>query len=107
MRDPLRWTRPSVFNLLLFAVLPLQCAGTANAAASENPSPPSTGAIVLTPCNLPDVAGAARCGTLDVPENPAKPGGRRLQIGVAVLPAMGKAQADPIVPLMGGPGEDA
>jgi pimeloyl-ACP methyl ester carboxylesterase len=42
---------------------------------------------------------------LEVPENPNKPNGRRLQIGVAVIPATGKAQADPLVPLMGGPSE--
>src|SRR5207249_2956103 len=47
-------------------------------------------------------------GVLDVPENPSKPNGRRLQIGVAVIPATGPtAQPDPIVPLMGGPGEEA
>ncbi len=61
--------------------------------------------LALTPCQLPGVTGAARCGTLEVPENPDRPESRRIQIGVAVLPATGKAQADPVVPLMGGPGE--
>jgi pimeloyl-ACP methyl ester carboxylesterase len=63
--------------------------------------------IVLAPCQLPGLAEPARCGTLEVPENPVKPDGRRLAVGVAVIPATGKAQADPIVPLMGGPGEAA
>src|SRR5688572_6680409 len=84
---------------LLLAVLVALLSNT-NAAAAEK-------AIVLAPCNLPGVAQPARCGTFDIPENPTKPDGRRLQIGVAVIPATGKAQADPLVPLMGGPGEAA
>ncbi len=64
--------------------------------------------IVLTPCRFADLTRAARCGTLRVPENPDKPGGRRLSISVAVLPAANAAaRADPIVVLQGGPGEDA
>src|SRR5262245_10003584 len=89
---------------LLATVVVLQCASVANGA--ENATTRSN-AIVLTPCNLPGLSAAARCGTLEVPENPATPGGRRLQIGVAVIPATGVAQTDPIVPLMGGPGEEA
>jgi pimeloyl-ACP methyl ester carboxylesterase len=45
---------------------------------------------------------------LHVAENPDRPKGRRLAIAVAIVPASeGPALADPIVPLMGGPGEDA
>jgi pimeloyl-ACP methyl ester carboxylesterase len=45
---------------------------------------------------------------LDVSENPDRPQGRRLSIGVAVVPAASmQALPDPIVVLMGGPGEDA
>jgi len=45
---------------------------------------------------------------LDVLENPGRPEGRKLPIHVAVIPASsGKALSDPIVVLMGGPGEDA
>jgi len=66
------------------------------------------GAIVLSPCRVPDFKDDARCGLLDVPENPNKPDGRRLSIAVAVIPAVTQpALADPIVALMGGPGEDA
>jgi pimeloyl-ACP methyl ester carboxylesterase len=64
--------------------------------------------IVLTACRLADVARAARCGTLSVPENPDQPGGRRVSISVAVIPAAhAPALNDPIVVLEGGPGEDA
>jgi pimeloyl-ACP methyl ester carboxylesterase len=92
-------------------------AGTAAASnpatdtAAGNPHPPIAGhpgTVVLSPCVLPDLAQAARCGVLDVPENPDLPEGRRLSIGVAVVPASGSpVLPDPIVPLQGGPGEDA
>lgn len=63
--------------------------------------------IVLASCRFADLNRAARCGTLSVPENPDKPGGRRLSISVAVIPAThAPARADPIVVLQGGPGED-
>ena len=71
-------------------------------AASQRP------AIALAACRFADVARPARCGTLNVPENPDKPGGRQISIGVAVIPAASApALADPIVLLQGGPGEDS
>ena len=94
---------------LLIAFLSVYCASAAQAAGHPSkPAPGLPAAIVLSPCNIPDVAQAARCGVLDVPENPNRSGGRRLSISVVVLPAIvGPALPDPIVPLMGGPGEDA
>jgi pimeloyl-ACP methyl ester carboxylesterase len=85
----------------------LQCAGIPNGAAAQDLPKRSTISIVLRPCKLPGLAETARCGALVVPENPDKPSGRRLHIGVAVIPATGQAQSDPLVPLMGGPGEEA
>jgi len=65
-------------------------------------------AIELASCTLEGVAQPARCGVLNVPENPDRPGGRQLPISVVIIPATGgPARSDPIVPLMGGPGEDA
>ena len=62
----------------------------------------------MAPCDLPGVAGPVRCGVLDVLEDPDQASGRRLPIHMAVMPATsGKALPDPIVVLMGGPGEDA
>lgn len=50
----------------------------------------------------------ARCGTLTVPENRAKPGGRTIGLGVAIVPAASATpKPDPIVWLAGGPGDDA
>jgi pimeloyl-ACP methyl ester carboxylesterase len=64
-------------------------------------------ARALSHCRIPDVAQSARCGVFNVPENRDQPGSRQLPIYVVVIPARGAALADPIVPLMGGPGEEA
>ena len=96
MRDDGRRALRFPMRLLLTTVVALQCTSIANGVAST---------VVLTPCKLPGLVEPARCGTLEVPENPNKPSGRRLQIGVAVIPATGTAQPDPLVPLMGGPSE--
>ncbi|MFF3861274.1 alpha/beta fold hydrolase [Streptomyces sp. NPDC002209] len=47
----------------------------------------------------------ARCGVLEVPENRARPGGRTIRLGVAVIPAVSaKPAKDPVVFMSGGPG---
>jgi pimeloyl-ACP methyl ester carboxylesterase len=88
---------------LLIAHMPL-VVSAATEAAQKGPA----SATVLKPCNLPELSRPAKCGVFELPENPSRPQGRRLAINVAVVPAAsGKALADPIVMLMGGPGEDA
>lgn len=65
-------------------------------------------AVKLTPCDLPGVKRAAKCGVVDVPENWDKPAGRHVSLAVAVIPAETPgSHDDPIVPLMGGPSESA
>ncbi|UQX03722.1 alpha/beta hydrolase [Streptomyces sp. RerS4] len=50
----------------------------------------------------------ARCGTLTVPENRAKPSGKTIRLGVAIVSAKSATpKPDPIVWLAGGPGDDA
>ncbi|MFD6981407.1 alpha/beta hydrolase, partial [Streptomyces sp. NPDC059956] len=50
----------------------------------------------------------ARCGTLTVPENRARPTGKTIRLGVAIVPAVADTpKPDPIVWLAGGPGDDA
>ncbi|MFD3556365.1 alpha/beta fold hydrolase [Streptomyces goshikiensis] len=50
----------------------------------------------------------ARCGTLTVPESRAKPTGKTVRLGVAIVPAASATpKPDPIVWLAGGPGDDA
>ena len=62
----------------------------------------------LAPCMLEGVSEQARCGAIRVPEDPSYPQGRQLEIHFAILPAKGgDPMPDPIVPLLGGPGEDA
>jgi pimeloyl-ACP methyl ester carboxylesterase len=64
--------------------------------------------VELAECRLPKLSTAATCGTLDVPEDRAKPDGRRIGIFVAVLPANTLSpKADPLVILAGGPGQSA
>jgi pimeloyl-ACP methyl ester carboxylesterase len=97
----------SVTRLFVMSTLSVMALSTAMAGDLQNPGK-QPGGIVLSPCHVPDFEQAARCGVLDVSENPAKPNGRRLSISVAVIPALAQpALADPIVVLMGGPGEDA
>ncbi|MFC9294848.1 alpha/beta fold hydrolase [Streptomyces sp. NPDC057011] len=60
-----------------------------------------------TPEPIEELKGA-RCGTLTVPENHAKPSGKTIRLGVAIVPAASTTpKPDPIVWLAGGPGDDA
>ncbi|MGY6631552.1 MAG: alpha/beta hydrolase [Wenzhouxiangella sp.] len=66
----------------------------------------------LAPCELHAAGGRltfeARCGQFTVPENPAEPEGRQIELAYAVVPARGRQrQADPLFFLAGGPGQSA
>lgn len=81
----------------------LLCAGFARAA---------TPTIVLEPCRISDMHGlvsvAARCGKFAVPEDPDAPNGKRIELAVAVVPAIAtRAKLDPLFLLAGGPGQGA
>jgi pimeloyl-ACP methyl ester carboxylesterase len=83
------------------AVLALGLAG-----CSQNDAPRR--AIALTDCRLPKLPLSAQCGTLEVPENRAKPEGRKVSLAIAVLPANTlNPRADPLFILAGGPGQAA
>lgn len=104
------WTTGFRLLLALTAAVSVQFVSVANAANVGGPprSAESFGAIELSACKLSGVLQPARCGVLEVPENPNRPAGRQLRIGVAVIPAIGEQpRPDPIAVLMGGPGEDA
>lgn len=91
-------TNGSWLYLLVATAACFQWTAPATAAAS----------MVLQPCQLPELSRPTQCGVLELPENPDRPQGRQLAISVAVVKAAsGKALADPIVLLMGGPGESA
>lgn len=62
----------------------------------------------LEPCHLDGLAEEVRCGVHDVFEDRASRAGRRLQIQVAVLPALRRlVDPDPLFILAGGPGQGA
>jgi pimeloyl-ACP methyl ester carboxylesterase len=64
--------------------------------------------VALESCRLRHVARAAQCATVSVPEDRARPDGRRIGIFVAVLPANTlDPRPDPLVILAGGPGQAA
>jgi hypothetical protein len=107
LRSSHLWTTGLLVLLPLMSVISVQFA---NAAMVGSPprSAESFGAIQLSPCKLSGVPQPARCGVLDVPENPNRPAGRHLKISVAVIPAIGgQPRPDPIAVLTGGPGESA
>ena len=62
---------------------------------------------VLAPCTIEGLDRRARCGVFEVAENPRRPKGRTIGIHAVVVSAAGPARSDPVVVLMGGPGEDA
>src|SRR5436190_4847697 len=62
--------------------------------------------IELTECRLPKLSSAALCGTVRVPEDRSRTGGREIGIAVAVLRANTLSpDADPLFMLAGGPGQ--
>ena len=66
--------------------------------------------IPLEPCRIADLDGLtsteARCGKLSVPEDPDDAGGRRIELAIAVVPAVAtRAKPDPLVLIAGGPGQ--
>lgn len=94
-----RFMSPGAPALMTLALFALQASAAVPAASVGTPT---------SPCRLPGVTRPVRCGALTVPENPERPDGRLLDIHFAVVPASsGKALPDPVVVLMGGPGEKA
>jgi len=68
------------------------------------------GAIAFAPCSLsaPGSQGVeAQCATLAVPENHQAPHGRKIELAIALIPAAGIAESDPLYMIAGGPGQSA
>lgn len=64
--------------------------------------------LPLDPCHLDGLAEEVRCGIHEVFEDRAKAAGRRLEIHVAVLPALRRlVDPDPLFIMAGGPGQGA
>ena len=91
------------FHLALLALLALP-----NAAMAL----PDSSQIEFSNCtlNLPgtNLTADARCGTYDVPENPAEPEGRKISLNIAIASATGTdKEPDPVFFFAGGPGQAA
>lgn len=64
--------------------------------------------LTLQPCRLKGVEHEARCGVLKRPLDPAAPGGRQIDLKVAVLPAVARnKKPDAVFFFAGGPGQSA
>lgn len=75
-----------------------------NSATAQKTAP----AISLLDCRIRDFDSTARCATVSVPEDHSKPDGKRIEIFVAVLPALARRpEADPLFLFAGGPGQAA
>ncbi|HEV7516546.1 MAG TPA: alpha/beta hydrolase [Thermoanaerobaculia bacterium] len=90
-----------VLALTLALPLPLLAAGRPAAA-------PAAAKLELKPCHVPGTEEEVRCGTFPVWEDREAKKGRRIDLNVVVLPALGPDRApDPIFYFAGGPGEGA
>ena len=68
------------------------------------------GQIAFAPCSLEGAGNQsveAQCATLAVPENHDAPNGRKIELALALVPAKGMAEDDPIFMIAGGPGQSA
>lgn len=64
--------------------------------------------LVLQACEVAPGLKSAQCGQMPVPENPARPNGRQIQLNVLRLPAIASSpRADPLFVFAGGPGQAA
>lgn len=98
---------------LLIAVTTLLgvCASSCDAASEDSTQRRSAAPapLVLEPCRIANPLGigaiTAECGTLRVPENPARPDGRQVDLFVARVPAISRRKRpDPLFVIAGGPG---
>ncbi|HEX3474866.1 MAG TPA: alpha/beta hydrolase [Kofleriaceae bacterium] len=98
-------TKPSILLLVLAAC------GSPGGSPTAAPGPSaarSTARERLAPCNLDGVTGPVLCGSYAVWENRATRQGRKIDLRIVVLPALGPDVApDPVVEFAGGPGDAA
>jgi len=88
---------------------PAGAAGIAMASPASAAAPVSVTAPVFQPCRLELynrlAAYPAECATLRVPEDPARPAGRSIELAVARVAAISRRKnADPLFLIAGGPG---
>jgi pimeloyl-ACP methyl ester carboxylesterase len=80
-------------------------------AVAARAEPRKLGTLAFAPCTLAPAFGTqsieAQCSTLQVPEDHAKPDGRKISLAIAWVPAKGEAEPDPMLMIAGGPGQSA
>jgi pimeloyl-ACP methyl ester carboxylesterase len=86
----------------LVAALALAAVVAASAAVVTRSAGSDRGSVRFADCWIQLVA--ARCGQLAVPEDPDRPGGRRISLRIAVIPAAKQPAAGALFYLAGGPG---
>ncbi len=79
---------------------------------SGTPAPDETQMVALEECQLSATGVstrlAAKCGKITVLENRSQPGGRKIDLNIAIIPAVSRSPApDPLFFLTGGPGQAA
>jgi pimeloyl-ACP methyl ester carboxylesterase len=75
---------------------------------SQNPTKANASSITLAECRVKDFDSMAKCAKVSVPEDHALPNGRRVEIFLAVLPALAqRPESDPLFLFAGGPGQAA
>lgn len=105
--EPRRFPLTGPIRAVILATALVATLGGADAAA---PTPDAQAAApVWNVCRLEHPSGLAsveaRCGHVTVPENPAQPRGRQLQLFVARIPALSRqASPEPLFIVAGGPG---
>ncbi|MCZ2128236.1 MAG: alpha/beta hydrolase [Anaerolineales bacterium] len=96
-------------RILFTFIVSLSTLLAACSTVSQTPAPKPS--IPLEDCPLISARGEqtnARCGILTVPEDRANPSGRKIDLHIAVIPAVSRSpQPDAIFMLAGGPGQSA
>jgi pimeloyl-ACP methyl ester carboxylesterase len=90
----------------------LACLAQVEANAATAAARVAFGALQFAPCTLAAPGQAvtltARCTSLQVPEDPSRPAGRRIDVAIAWVPSTAKSPApEPVLFLAGGPGQSA
>jgi pimeloyl-ACP methyl ester carboxylesterase len=88
-------------------IVTLALAGALAACAGAPPLPYKAPRLELLPCQVRDVAEPLLCGTLEVPEDRARPQRRTVSLSVVVVPAVSLTTLPPLYHLEGGPGVPA
>jgi len=105
-------TRTRVLTVLALSAALSACGGRQQEAAGPRAGADGLlryGEVVFEPCSLSAANRSveAQCASIEVPENHDEPDGRRITLSLALVPAEGMAEPDPVFMIAGGPGQSA